>query len=475
MSPIPEALDQILTVDEMVRAEQRLMDNDGGVDDLMEKAGQGAAQWIWRVSGRHSCTILCGPGNNGGDGYVIAEWLRRHDVPVTVIAPIAPKTPAAKRARALYAGKVLDHARNEHSHAFVDCLFGSGLSREIGGELKHCLDTAYARAAIRIAVDLPSGVASDTGALLGIAGPYDLCIALGAWKFAHALMPASAMCHEVRLVDIGIDQTRGHVFRLRRPHLAAPTASSHKYSRGKVLIISGPMTGAAVMSAEAAQSSGAGYVALAGVPGPATSLSPDIVDHRSNADEVLRTELGDQRVAAVLVGPGLGRNQHAEMTLQNVLGADLPTVLDADALHVLTPRLLGDVSGPVIMTPHAGEFSQLCSNFKIGTEGLSKAQVTSKFAMATRSFVIQKGPDTVIADPGGNIWLYADGPSWLSVAGTGDVLAGCVAARLAVTRHAQEAARQAVWLHGRASKLAGPAFAASQLPPFIRHAMAECL
>jgi hydroxyethylthiazole kinase-like uncharacterized protein yjeF len=456
---------QILAVAEMQAAEQALIDGGETVSTLMQTAGQGAAEWVWRVAAGRPVTVLCGPGNNGGDGYVIAETLRRRGLDVTVIAPLEPGTEAARDARAAYRG---DFADEGHGGVFVDCLFGSGLTRPLG-ELAALVRSLAGSHRYAVAVDLPSGVESDSGALLDEDLPlYDLTLALGAWKFAHWTMPAMERMGERRLVPIGIGESKGAAWLLGRPRLTAPARDAHKYTRGLVLVVGGIMPGAALMACEGAMRAGAGAVRLS--PRDAPTLAPPDIILRG---EPLGELLGDDRTGAVLVGPGLGRDGKAREALAEALAADRPTVADADALHLLYPGQVEDHSGPLILTPHEGELARLAETFEIAAEG--KLAQARSLAERTGAVVIAKGPDTTIAVPDGRTVLAPSPSSWLSVGGTGDVLAGIVASRLAATGDPFAAACEGVWLHGEAARLAAPAFLASDLARKVSDAYAAAL
>jgi len=324
---MPEPVtDPVLTVSEMRAAEQALIDAGTDVDQLMQIAGRGAAEWVWRMATGRSVTVLCGPGNNGGDGYVIAEALRTRGLAVRVVAPIEPKTEAAQRARAKLSGDVMTSAGGISGGIFVDCLFGSGLCRAISGDLAATLEQLAGSHHYRIAIDLPSGIESDRGDLLGPKIDYHLTVALGAWKRAHFLMPAASRMGATRLVDIGIDRGVGSAHRIVRPHLTAPAPDAHKYRRGLLAIIGGAMPGAAMLSARAAMHSGAGYVKLLSNHAHAGAPADLVVDGCALPDA-----LSDSRINALLVGPGLGRDDGTLKRLQDALQRDLPTVLDAEA------------------------------------------------------------------------------------------------------------------------------------------------
>jgi hydroxyethylthiazole kinase-like uncharacterized protein yjeF len=458
--------DPILTVAQMRAAEAALIAGGETVDSLMQAAGKGAAEWIWRVSGGRPVTVLCGPGNNGGDGWVIAETLRRRDLSVTVIAPIEPQTGAAQRARADYRGPLTATGKGG---VLVDCLFGSGLTRPLGPELASLVRDLAQHHSYRVAVDLPSGVESDSGALLDEGLPrYQLTIALGAWKLAHWLMPAMATMGERKLVPIGVGAVEGAASLLARPHFSAPETDAHNYPRGLVLVVGGGMAGASALACEAALRAGAGAVRLTSTH-PCLSVSPDVVLKHQSLDELLR----DDRTNAVLVGPGLGLDNEAKERLAEVLKADRPTVADADALTALSPELLGGRSAPLILTPHAGEMARLLKSFAIAVAG--KVAQAGALAEATKAVVVAKGPDSVIAAPDGRTVLAPSPTSWLAVAGTGDVLAGAAASRLAAIGDPFTAACEAVWLHGEAARQAGPALLASDLAKAVSRAYVAAL
>jgi len=455
----------ILTVAQMRAAEDALIAAGSSVEQLMQLAGRGAADWIYRLACPRPVTVLCGPGNNGGDGYVIAESLRARGLPVAVVAPLEPVTEAAKSARAAYGGQIFSQGEISHGAVLVDCLFGSGLKRPLSEELLGLLLALCHSHSRRVAVDLPSGVDSDSGEPLN-AGlpPYDLTIALGAWKYAHWTMPASALMGERRLVSIGVQPVSGAARLLETPALVPPAPDAHKYRRGLLTVISGAMPGASLLACRAAMHGGAGYVKLASKAQLAAAPADLVVD----ADA-----LDDARNSALLVGPGLGRNGRAQAILAETLARNLPTVLDADALVLLEPELLGARSAPVIATPHEGELTALARRFGIDGEG--KRALASQLAERTGMVVIAKGPDTMIAGPGGELTIAAPASSWLSTAGTGDVLAGLVASRLTAGAAPFAAACEAVWLHGEAARMSGAAFSAVGLIGHIPQAYSSCL
>lgn len=458
---------QVLTAAQMRAAEQALFDAGTSVSDLMEIAAGGAAEWIRRIAGGRAVTVLCGPGNNGGDGYVIARVLREAGNAVAVIAPLDPATDAAKAARRRWDGPV-STAGGAAGDVFVDCLFGSGLARPLIAEHALLLRDLAGRHRYKVAVDVPSGIASDSGAVLNERLPaYDLTIALGAWKFAHWSLPGRALMGQMRLVPIGIAPVAGAAQLVERPRLSAPAADSHKYRRGLLGILGGAMPGASLLAAAAAQRAGAGYV----------KLFADHADPRTPADVVtdcapLAEALADPRIAAVLVGPGLGRDETARARVEAALAQARALVLDADALMLLAPAMLTR-EVPMLATPHDGELETLCRSFGVIAE--TRRDRALALARVSGMVVLAKGPDSLVAAPDGRLALGPPAPSWLSVAGTGDVLAGIAASRMANGADPFTAACEALWLHGEAARRAGAAFTPTQLAERVSEALAACL
>lgn len=448
----------VLTAAETRAAEQVAMAAGASVNTLMERAGLALARAVWRFGGGRSTLILCGPGNNGGDGYVAARQLQSWGVPVRLAALLPPATDVAKRAAAQWDGKVEDIAGVDAAPILVDAIFGTGLSRPLDLDLTTDLRRLRAAARMVIAADVPSGVETDSGADLG-AIPADVTVALGALKPAHLLQPSACLCGHIVSADIGlVAESTWQV--IARPALRVPSAADHKYTRGLVTILSGEMKGAGRLVASAAARSGAGYVVLAGDP-DATGIPLSIV-HRSPD-----TALADARVSAIIIGPGLGRTGTAEASVMQALQTGKPVVLDADALHLIRPGQIARHTAPVILTPHKGEFEAM-----FGKLPGSKIDQALAAAAASGATVIFKGADTVVASPDGRVGLSAQSSPWLSSAGTGDVLAGIAGAMLARGLDAHEAACAAVWLHNRAAHLAGPALIADDLCQQLPEALA---
>ncbi len=455
---------QILTVAQMRAAEMALVDAGSSESELMERAGQACADWIWRIAAGRAVTVLCGPGNNGGDGYVIARVLAERGLPVQVIAPMPVKAVAASAAAKLYSGEIATSGSQINDGVFVDCLFGSGLSRDLKAEHALLLRDLAERHAFSVAVDVPSGVESDTGALLGDGLPnYDLTLALGAWKPAHFRLPVRAQMGALKLVPIGIEAVEGAAQLIARPAIPVPPTDTHKYTRGLACVIAGGMPGAVLLASEAAQRAGAGYVKLLGKLGN-RSAAPSLV----TSGKPLAEALSDKRISAVLIGPGLGRDEVAQERLASALGQSSRVVLDADALHIVRPEMLAD-GGDYLATPHDGELEALCKAF--GVVAPDRQSRALALAQTSGMVVLAKGPETLIASPDGRVAIAPPASSWLSVAGSGDVLAGIAVSRMACGLNAFEAAQEAVWLHGEAARLAGRAITADDLAAHVSAAM----
>lgn len=459
---LPIAGRPILTAAETRGAEAATGENPWA---LMELAGAGLAEAIRRLAAGAPVLVLCGPGNNGGDGYVIARLLAAAGLNVKVAASAAPSTPLAKQAARGWSERVIFPAEATPAPVLIDALFGTGLKRALDAKLAQHLARLAEGARLRIAVDLPSGIEADTGALLGPVPRFDITLATGAVKPAHLLQPAAQRCGVVRLIELGL-ATPGTAKVIGRPDLPAPDTASHKFTRGMVAIVAGPMPGAAALASEAALRAGAGYVLLLGDAGSA-GLPNAVVTRPWVADA-----FADQRIGAVLVGPGLGRSAAAGQRLDMALASRHPLVIDGDALHLLAEndRLdrLARRRGTAVLTPHAGEFEAL-----FGPPAGGKLAATRAAAARIGAIVVNKGPDTVIAGRNGLAQLAPAPSSWLSTAGSGDVLAGTIAAILAAGGEPMHAAAAGVWLHGEAARRCGASFVADDLARALTAARAS--
>lgn len=453
----------ILTAAAMRAAEDAVIEAGTTATVLMERAGAAVAHAARAYSGATDALVLCGPGNKGGDGYVIARTLRAGGMAVRVAASAAPAGEVALRARDRWNGAVepIDDVRP--ATLLIDALFGTGLKRGLQPALNASLLQLATRAAFTVAVDLPSGIHADDGALLSPVPAFGLTVALGALKPAHMLQPAASRMGRLAIADIGVP-VASDLTRIDRPHLPAPGAQDHKYTRGFVTVVAGTMPGAANLAALGAARSGAGYVQLFGnAPDP---VRPAAIVQRAISASALASALADIRIGALVVGPGLGRHEHAQAVLNIALASGRPLVLDADALWHLGSVRPG---APAILTPHEGEFVRM-----FGDLPDNKVDRVRRAAEACGAVVLLKGADTVIAHPDGRAAIAAAGASELATAGTGDVLAGICGTLLAQLGDPFTAACGAAWLHAAASHaLAGP-FVADDLAAALPALVAAC-
>ena len=446
----------ILTADAMRAAEAAAIDAGTSVEELMERAGAGLAEVVYRFAGPLATLILCGPGNNGGDGYVAARHLKERGVSVRVAALAEPTSDAAKWARSQWDGEVeVLSADTAVAPLVIDALFGTGLKRGLESAVTEQLSRLCGGAVVSVACDLPSGVETDSGAEVSAAPGSDLTVTFGALKPAHRLFPAMHRCGRVVLADIGIAVgTQWH--EIAPPVLPPLDPGGHKYDRGLVHALAGKMPGAIALAATAAAKAGAGYVRVS-TSRPIESLPASVV-------QVDTAEVNDERIGCLLVGPGMG---DIPPVLTLALTSKAPKVIDADAIaHLGEPdRLKGQ---DAIITPHAGEFAKLFGKI----EG-SKADQALEAARRSGAVVVYKGPDTVVAAPDGRVGFAPSAPSWLASAGTGDVLSGIIAALRARGLSAFEAASAGVWLHGRTAEIAGPGLIADDLAAAIPQTLAS--
>jgi len=451
----------ILTAEEMRAAEAAAIAAGTPVETLMERAGLAAAEAIWRFAGPLRALVLCGPGNNGGDGYVIARALRERGVDVRVATGPVPAGGAAHAALENWDGGMQSLSDAEPAPLLIDALFGTGLSRPVDEGMNRRLLALAAAAQVRVAIDLPSGVATDDGAILSPVADYDLTITFQTLKPSHLLQPAARHMGRIVVADIGIAAESG-LHEIGRPKLPAPGPDDHKYRRGYVAVLSGGMPGASALAAAASARAGAGFVRIfadsfvAGLPSsvvqsPGAEYAPD------------------ERIGALVIGPGLGLGAAAEALLAEAIKGTTPLVLDADALNLLSRAPLPRFGAVPILTPHAWEFERL-----FGKLDGSKVERARAAAERSGAVILFKGADTVIAAPDGRAAIAAPAPHWLASAGTGDVLAGIVAAMRAGGREPLEAACAAAWLHARAAELAGPGLIADDLLTHLPAAVAEC-
>ncbi len=496
---------EILTTAQMAQADRLTIASGVPSMKLMENAAATIAttvnQILQKSSGRR-VLVLCGPGNNGGDGYVAARLLRSSRVKVRV-ATLTPRETLrgdAFAAAADWTGSIepAETCNFDGADLVIDALFGSGLARDIDGPAASLIArlNQWRRESGQnvVAVDIPSGIDGSTGAVRGVAVEADATVTFFRLKSGHLLLPGRLHCGELTCAHIGIranvlDQIAPQTF-LNAPQfwlksLPFPTVDGNKYTRGHAVVLSGGAshTGAARLSAAAALRAGAGLVTLAS-PSDAMAINAGALTSvmlREAADaEGLKRLLGDRRLNAVALGPGLGVGPATRALVEAALapGAiaanDLKPrgfVLDADALTSFSGdgsalwRLIEKAPGPVVMTPHGGEFARVFSvqDAAYATKVRSKLDAARAAALESGATVLYKGPDTVVAAPDGRATILPQASAWLATAGSGDTLTGIILELLAQGMAPMEAASCGAWMHARAAKIFGPGLIADDI------------
>ncbi|WP_264601266.1 NAD(P)H-hydrate dehydratase [Rhodobium gokarnense] len=495
---------ELLTPEEMGRADAATIAAGTPGITLMEAAGKAIAETVRdRFADARRVLVLAGPGNNGGDGYVVARLLAGRGCAVALCQfgdPAKLKGDARLAAEA-WGGDIgaATPACVPGHDLIIDALFGAGLARPVTGAAADLIEAVNADPASVLAVDLPSGVSGETGLAQGAAIRADATVTFFRRKPGHLLYPGRGLCGPVDVHDIGIPsgvlgdiapKTFANEPALWRDHWHPPVVEGHKYARGHAVVVSGPAsaTGAARLAAMAALRAGAGLVSLASPPGAvlvnAAHLTAVMVKSCRGA-EGLSELLSDTRLNAVAIGPGVGIGPETCDLVAACLDGDRSVVLDADALTAYQNEpqgLFGAIAAHsgagVVMTPHEGEFSRLFPDLGVAnpeTAVVSKPDRARQAAARSGAVVVLKGPDTVIAAPDGRAAINASAPPWLATAGAGDVLTGIVAGLLAQKMPAFEAAAMAVWMHGKAAACFGPGMIAEDLAPALPAVFADLL
>ncbi|HEX2888099.1 MAG TPA: NAD(P)H-hydrate dehydratase [Vineibacter terrae] len=478
----------LLTCAEMQAAERYAMRGAGGGGDesasgstLMEAAGAGVANAVIERFLPQPVVVLCGPGNNGGDGFVIARHLAAAGWPVRVglLGERARLTGDAMWAAILWEGAVepVSAGLLAGRPLVVDALFGAGLKRPIEGKAAEAVETINSRDLVCVGVDMPSGLEGDTGRILGHAPRCAMTVTFFRPKPAHLSVNGRLLCGELRVVDIGIPRAALKTIGARQwrnepplwqAALRTPSLADHKYVRGHVMVAGGEtMTGAARLAALAARRIGAGLVTIA-APSAAVAAyqaaEPGNIVAPLDGAGAFRQLAADPRRNVLVVGPGAGATPATRRLVAEALATSRACVLDADALTAFSgdpAALFGDIRGPVVLTPHDGEFARLFPGLPPDLGKLDRARQAARLAGAV---VLLKGADTVVAAPDGRAVINANAPPWLATAGAGDVLSGMIAGLAAQGMTLFAAAAAAVWMHGAAAARFGPGLIAEDLP-----------
>ena len=483
------ALLELLTAEEMGRAEQIAAAAGLPTLTMMENAGRCVAEEVVRRYPRGSrVVVLCGPGNNGGDGFVCARYLRERGYHVRLALlgrqedlKRDPKEMARRWDEAI---EPMTPQSLEGAQIVIDAIYGTGLRDNVAGIVAEMIEAVMGRSLPVISVDVPSGINATSGALKGVAFKAATTVTFFRRKTGHVLLPGRLYCGDVRAVDIGIPAAvLGEIaprtfandpeFWLR--YFPKLRIDGHKYDRGHAVIVSGPMesTGAGRLAARTALRAGAGLVTVA------TSKSAFYINAAQltavmvaayEGPPGLSAVLSDPRITAVLIGPGAGRDPEVMGLVGSVLASDAVAVLDAEGITAFqaTPvelfRLIKSRPAPTILTPHEGEFRKVFPELANEPSKLERARRAAEMSGAV---VILKGADTVVAAPDGLSSISENAPAWLATAGSGDVLAGLVTGLCAQGMAAFDAAAAAVWMHGELAVIFGPGLIADDMPDLL--------
>ncbi|CAH1672512.1 MULTISPECIES: NAD(P)H-hydrate dehydratase [unclassified Chelatococcus] len=487
---------EILTNAAVREADQRTIAAGVPGWELMERAGRAVAhQAAEHLPAGRRVVVVCGPGNNGGDGFVAARILAEegYRVSLHLLGSRSALSGDAAWAAGTWSGEVSPLAAMDLAGAalVIDALFGTGLSRDLDGESAIAIRAINASKVRVVSADIPSGIDGDTGAVRGVAVMAHETVTFARRKPGHLLLPGRLHCGSVTVADIGISD--GTIAALASPYAAnapglwlpayhRPEAAGHKYGRGHAIVVSGGIatTGAARLAARAALRVGAGLVTVASPPAAlavnAAHLTAIMV-RPVEGPSGLETLLSDERLNALAIGPGAGVGEDTRGLVRVAAEAGRALVIDADGLTSFAvdgsaglaalASLIHAKAKPTVLTPHDGEFSRLFKDVREISEAPSKLQRAVAAARHTGAVIVLKGADTVIASPDGRAVINDNGTPWLATAGTGDVLTGFITGLLAQGMPGREAAAAGVWLHGAAARAFGPGLIAEDLPEIL--------
>ena len=431
--------------------------------ELMLNAGRAAAEIIMQKYSilNKRITVLCGNGNNGGDGFVIAKELSENGAAVSVVTPFgAPKTENA----AFYYGKlgavnVSERLETENCDIVIDALFGIGLNRKLNENAEKLINKVNSLNAVKIAVDIPSGVEADTGRVLGAAFCADLTVTFIALKPCFVLPEGSDYCGEVLVADIGVKPIGSTFSTTQKPKFKKRRHNSHKGTYGTALLFCGSYgyAGAAVLAARAALRSGVGIakaVLSESIYAPFTAAVPEAVcvPIKQNGTADLNIKALLNKADAVLAGSGSGNNDETEYLVKELFKtAEIPIVIDADGINVIANSIdiIKNTKAPVILTPHPGEMARLLGVTAKEVEA-DRVSIARGFAKEYGCILVLKGANTIIALPNGEITFNLTGNPGMACGGSGDVLSGITVSLLAQGFSPESAAKYAVYLHGEA-------------------------
>jgi hydroxyethylthiazole kinase-like uncharacterized protein yjeF len=480
---------EILSVSEMYKADEEACTTGLTSLNLMESAGAAIAEVVQNICNDGRILILCGLGNNGGDGFVAARLLKNigRNVRVVCLGTIDEIKGDARESASNWTDEIGQFSPSifEDVQVVVDALFGIGLNRPVSGLGGLIIEKLNETDLPCISVDIPSGVHGDTGQILGSAVQADVCVTFFRRKPGHLLYPGKDNCGDVMVADIGIPVT---VFKNISPKiyentpqlwlddLPIPKVQGHKYDRGHAIVVGGnKLTGAAQLASFAALRSGAGLVTIASPPTASIvyrSGSPSIMVKDLNNDKEFSKFINHSRVKAILIGPGNGTNRETYDKVLTAL-ASKPCVLDADALtvfeecpEVLFSALKNTSKIKNVITPHEGEFKRLFSNVISLKNTRSKIEI-ARSASSINAIIVLKGADTIITSPSGLICINTNSSPYLATAGSGDVLSGIILGLMAQGMKPFQAACAGVWLHAESGRVFGPGLVAEDITEML--------
>jgi NAD(P)H-hydrate epimerase len=478
----------VVTAAEMRAAEAALFARGTPSFDVMATAGRAVVEAIrrrWPTPFKRAL-ILAGPGNNGGDGFIIARELAAlgWDVHVAAMQSRDRYSGDAARAASFWGGSIVRlepgalAKLDEGDCVVIDAIFGIGLARPVADEAKAVIHALHGRPCPVVAVDVPSGIDAGTGAVLGAAPRAALTVTFGWPKRGHLLLPGREWARDLVVADIGcrdedlpdlatIPRVNGTV--LWRNDLPLPSAADHKYTRGHALVVGGAtMPGATRLASRAARRIGAGMLTVA-APREAHPYylidQPGLIVREAADAPALMALLEDRRFTAALVGSGLPADDTTRNSVETAAASGRALVIDGGGLTAFAGAADAIASfgrTDIVLTPHEGEFARLFPGLK--GDKLARAREAARTSHCT---IVQKGADTVIVAPDGRAAINADAPAWLATAGSGDVLAGLILGLLGQGMPAFEAAAAGASLHGMAGTAFGPGLIAEDLSELI--------
>jgi NAD(P)H-hydrate epimerase len=483
---------EILTVEQSFAADRYAAKNGVPFLTLMENAGRAVADEAVKRWSPRKVLVLCGPGNNGGDGLVAARYLKKYgwEVRVAVLGSRANLKGDVAAVAKQWDGsfETIEAGIFRDAELVIDAVFGAGFSRQLEDEAKTIALELNDLDIPVLAVDVPTGLHGDTGRVLGdVAIDADVTVTFFRKKPGHLLMPGRARCGEVVVADIGIpesalDALRPKLFEdtpaLWSSSFPWPKDEAHKYDRGHCVVVSGlaHATGAARLAARGALRVGAGLVSVASptaaVEVNAVELTAIMVKPFEGVEGLARL-LEDKRFNSVVLGPGAGVGAETRAMVDRVLATQAAAVLDADALTSFKddPKALYLLlREPCVLTPHEGEFERIFPG--LIRRSSTRIEAARAAAATARCTVLLKGADTVIAAPDGRAAINGHAPPELATAGSGDVLAGMIGGLMAQGVDSFKAAAMAAWLHGEAAYRFGPGLISEDLPEQLPHVLA---